>query len=156
MNGNNKIKTAIYFLTFSLLVIGSGCDTSTNNAGDNRPAVTNANRGKTPPRDIRREEVERDRGSWEQQARDLGRRIGNGADDLWIWVKTRSVLASMDELRDSTIDIDVENNVVTLGGTVPNESQKARAVELVRGIEGVSSVNDNLRVASTDAKTGTR
>jgi osmotically-inducible protein OsmY len=46
------------------------------------------------------------------------------------------------------IDVDAENGVVTLSGTVPSRAAADLAVSIVRRTEGVKSVVNNLRVAS--------
>ena len=58
--------------------------------------------------------------------------------------------------RGRVIDVATENGVVTLSGTVATESAKQRAVELARGVEGVTSVSDQLQVrqAATAASRG--
>ena len=78
----------------------------------------------------------------------MGSTIGQGADDLWLWTKTRKALDSYMELRDLTIRVDVENSVVTLKGTVSNAVQKQKAVEIAKQIEGVKQVRDLLKVSN--------
>jgi len=120
------------------------------NANANMNANTDISR-KAPTR----EEYDRDRARYEREARDSGRTIGSGVNDGWLWVKTRFELAAADDLRDSTINVDVENDVVTLTGTVATAAQKSRAEAVARGIEGVKSVRNQLRVApdATNANT---
>lgn len=106
---------------------------------------TNSNRAPT------REEYERDRDRYGREARESGRTIGTGANDGWLWVKTRFELATADDLRDSTINVDVDNAVVTLTGTVASAAQKARAEAVAKGVEDVKSVRNNLRVQAANA-----
>lgn len=56
--------------------------------------------------------------------------------------------------RGRVIDVAAENGVVTLRGTVATASEKQRAVELARGVEGVTSVTDQLQVRDTTAAAG--
>lgn len=148
-----------------------GCETTTNtnvrtnanmatmNANANTIIVTNVNANeRADARDddwnanITREEYDKDRGRYETRAKEAGSTIGSGANDLWIWTKTRAALATTNDLRDSTINVDVENNVVTLRGTVGSAAQKAAAVKVARGIEGVTSVKDTgLTVNANDS-----
>ncbi len=51
-------------------------------------------------------------------------------------------------LDDSNINIDVNNNVVTLNGTVKSAEAKAKAVATAKSTDGVKSVKDNLRVVA--------
>ena len=110
-------------------------------------ANTNTNTGRAPTR----EEYERDRERYQREAREAGRTIGTGLNDGWLWVKTRFELASADDLRDSTINVDVDNAVVTLSGTVASAAQKTRAEQVAKGVEDVKSVRNQLRVASDNA-----
>ncbi len=66
---------------------------------------------------------------------------------MWIWVKTLANLVKTDELRDSTINIDVEDSVVTLKGFLRNENQREFAVRAVKQIDGVKSVKDLMKVS---------
>ena len=49
------------------------------------------------------------------------------------------------------IDVDTEKGVVTLTGTVENDAQKARAVQLAQQVDGVSRVEDRLRIEAPRA-----
>lgn len=110
-------------------------------------ANNNTNTGRAPTR----EEYERDRDRYNREARESGRTIGTGANDGWLWVKTRFELATADDLRDSTINVDVDNGVVTLSGTVASAAQRTRAEQVAKGVEDVRSVRNQLRVASDNA-----
>ncbi len=125
---------------------------TTGNGNANANANTNADR-RIVNANITREEYERQRESFAEEARRLGRTIGSGANDGWLWTKTRAVLAAADDLRDSTINVDVDNAVVTLSGTVASQAQKTRAEQVARGVEGVSSVRNNLAVSVTEGNT---
>lgn len=147
-------------LTLTLAVAISGCqttsDTNTNansnlnanaNANANLTANTNANR-RSANANISREEYERDRESWAEEARQLGRTIGSGVNDGWLWTKTRALLAAEDDLRDSTINVDVDNEVVTLTGSVRTDAQKAMAGRIAQNVDGVKSVKNDLIVSA--------
>lgn len=49
-------------------------------------------------------------------------------------------------VRGSEIDVTAENGVVTLSGTVADDQARQRALDIARQVEGVSSVNDRLKV----------
>ena len=147
-------------LTLTLAVAISGCqttsDTNTNaNANSNLNANANANANmnananrRSANANISREEYERERESWAEEARQLGRTIGSGVNDGWLWTKTRALLAAEDDLRDSTINVDVDNDVVTLTGTVRTEAQKAMAGRIAQNVDGVKSVKNDLIVSA--------
>ena len=148
-----------------LAVLIAGCDSANTNQTANANANANANRNAnanataTPVanansntnRPPTREEYERDRARYDREARESGRTVGSGANDGWLWVKTRFDLATADDLRDSTINVDVENARVTLTGTVANAAQRARAEAVAKAVEGVTSVRNQLRVGTGNA-----
>ena len=78
------------------------------------------------------------------------KKTGRAIDDGW--VKSKIYAQYMTEwntvLDDSDIDIDVDNNVVTLNGTVKTSAAKTKAVAIAKATDGVKSVKDNLRVAA--------
>ncbi len=78
-------------------------------------------------------------------------KTGRAVDDGWI--KSKIYAQYMTEwntvLDDSDIDIDVQNNMVTLNGTVKSAAAKAKAVSIAKGTDGVKGVKDNLRVGTT-------
>lgn len=153
-------------LVFCLLVVAIGCDTTTNtNTATNRnsndgtaakgtesPTPANNNQGNS---NVSKGDVQKDIEKYREQAKAAGRKVGDGADDMWIWVKTRSALATADDLRDSTINVDVDKNVVTLTGSVANIKQKERAGQLSKEIEGVTAVKNELRLASDNSPAAT-
>ena len=58
------------------------------------------------------------------------------------------VLATTDDLRDSTITVDVDNAVVLLSGTVATQAQKTKAAQVAKGVEGVKRVDNELVVSA--------
>jgi hyperosmotically inducible protein len=105
--------------------------------------------GTTRSAAMTREDYEKNKESYKEEAKRLGRKIGAGANDGWLWTKTRVALAAEDDLRDSTINVDVENEVVTLSGTVANAAQKRKAEDVARGIEGVKNVRSQLTITAS-------
>jgi hyperosmotically inducible periplasmic protein len=79
-----------------------------------------------------------------------GRSAGRAVDDGWIKSKIYAqYLADWNTvLNDSDIDVDVNNNMVTLNGTVKSAEAKAKAVSIAKATDGVKGVKDNLRVAA--------
>jgi osmotically-inducible protein OsmY len=67
--------------------------------------------------------------------------------DGWLVMKVHSEFVDEDVLSGSNIDVDVKNGVVTLQGTVPSQSARARALEVARKNDGVKNVVDQLRIA---------
>jgi len=159
----NKRTLLVLVSALAGLLLAAGCDTATNTNTNTNSAVSNANVNtnvnanananantsrRTVNANISREEYERDKQSFAEDAKRLGRTIGTGANDGWLWTKARAVLATTDDLRDSTINVDVDNAVVTLSGTVATQAQKTKAAQVAKGVEGVKSVRNNLVVSA--------
>jgi hyperosmotically inducible protein len=153
-----KLKIFGIITSFALAFLFTGCSESANNANTtanlnaNTNVNANANRNanantntKQPPT---RAEYEKNKQTYSEQAKGLGSKIGTGLDDGWLWTKTRFDLAAVDDLRDSTINVDVDNAVVTLSGTVANAAQKTRAESTAKAVEGVKGVKNMLKVVA--------
>ncbi|MDQ3634759.1 MAG: BON domain-containing protein [Acidobacteriota bacterium] len=79
--------------------------------------------------------------------------VGSGANDSWLWTKTRASLATTAGLRETTINVDVEDAVVTLRGTVGSDKELKDAVKMANDIDGVKRVKNELKVAPADSVT---
>ena len=160
-------------LTFAAaLAVGSiGCETATNtsinktianaNSNGNLAVVVNNNSNmamntgmsnKTVMNsNMSRADYDKDRTKYEA---DKGvSTIGQGANDSWTWFKTKGALATSNDLRDSTINVDVTNDVITLKGTVATAAQKTQAETVAKGIEGQKGVKNELKVQANDSLT---
>lgn len=73
-------------------------------------------------------------------------KTGEKIDDAWITTKINWFFVGEDTLKDSHINVDTVNNVVTLKGTVTNAAGKARAEALARQTDGVKRVINNLTI----------
>jgi len=71
---------------------------------------------------------------------------GEAITDGWITAKVSTKFMDEKLLKDSKIDVDTKERVVTLKGTVGSKSAKTRAVTIARGTEGVLNVVDELGV----------
>ena len=98
---------------------------------------------------ITREEYDRNKAEYDKDY--SGSTIGQGANDKWLWVKTKSALATTNELRDSTINVDVVNDVITLKGSVATQAEKDKALAVARGIDGQKGVKNELKVQPNDS-----
>lgn len=70
--------------------------------------------------------------------------------DAWIDGKAEATLLFNTKLNSFDINTDVLSGKVTLTGEVENESEKQLAEELVRGIDGVTDVDNSLTFSKTD------
>ena len=161
--------TCAAFLAFALM----GCETTPTTSNSDNAVVTNdntemntntnMNANETADADgdwdwdMTRDDYDKDKDKYETRRKEdyEDDSIGSGANDSWLWFKTRAALATTDDLRDSTINVDVENEVVTLKGTVGTAAQKAAAEKSAKDIDGVKSVTNELKVAPNDSMTNT-
>jgi hyperosmotically inducible periplasmic protein len=86
-----------------------------------------------------------------EDAKQTAAKAGNAITDGWITMKVHAQFIPEDSLDGSDINVDTRNGVVSLTGTVPTPAGKERAVAIAKATDGVKSVNDNLRVAPTEA-----
>jgi hyperosmotically inducible protein len=167
-----KNKLAALVAAAALAALAAGCSDTTGNAnvvgnanGASNQAVvvnnngnantvgvntTNSNTKKAPTR----EEYDKNKATYSEEAKKSGSTIGQGAEDGWLWTKTKYELAATDDLRDSTINVDVNNAVVTLRGTVATAAQKSKAEQVAKSIDGVKSVKNELKVSANGDKKG--
>ena len=133
---------------------GNGNTTATinNNINNANAANANANTANANRRDynvnISQADYDRDKARYGREAKEAGDTIGSGLKDGYLWVKAKGALAGVDDLRDSTINVDVNDEVITLRGTVASAAQKAAAVKAANSIDGKKSVKDELKIAA--------
>ncbi|MDT5269871.1 MAG: hyperosmotically inducible periplasmic protein [Acidobacteriota bacterium] len=155
-----RSKTILSILAGAALCLtaaGCGSDDNTNvtvnvNRAANAnavatPAATATPAGSAYNRNYNsKEDYNKEAANYKAEAKNAGSSIGSGLEDGWIHLKVRAALAAVNDLRDSTINVDVDNNVVTLRGTVPNAASKKAAEDAAKKVEGVKSVTDKLEV----------
>jgi len=73
-------------------------------------------------------------------------KTGDKIDDGWITTKIKWFFVGEDSLKDSHINVDTVNNVVTLKGTVTNAAGKMRAEHLAEMTDGVKKVVNQLTI----------
>ena len=170
-----RSKTLLTLMAGAALgLVAAGCGSAENANTTNGNANTNANRAANANANANtnanaanananagagaynrnynsREEYTKDETSYREEARRAGSTIGSGLEDGWIHLKVRAALAAVDDLRDSTINVDVDNNVVTLRGSVANAASKTKAQDTARRVEGVKNVVNRLEVRADGA-----
>jgi hyperosmotically inducible periplasmic protein len=75
-----------------------------------------------------------------------GRTLGENIDDAGITTTVKAKLAAEKIATLTRIDVDTNQGVVALNGTVQSESMKVRAEQIARQVKGVRDVINNLRV----------
>jgi hyperosmotically inducible protein len=68
-------------------------------------------------------------------------------NDAWITTKVKTDFINEDLLKGSNINVDTNNHIVTLKGTVASEAGRARALQIAKTTKGVSRVVDQLTIA---------
>ena len=152
-------------VTLALLMFGCGSDTTNNAGGTNSNAVVvnnNTTRNTTMNNNtggntntgaynanISQEDYNKQKDTFGQKAKDLGDKVGSGLTDGWLWVKTRGALLAADDLEESGINVDVNNGVITLRGTVPNADQVKKADAAAKGVSGNKGVQNQLKVGAS-------
>jgi osmotically-inducible protein OsmY len=84
--------------------------------------------------------------SYNREYSDSDRTMSQTAKDAWIQGKLEATLAYNQELSSFAINSEVKQGVVYLKGNVETQTAKQLATQLASNIEGVSKVENNLRV----------
>ncbi|MDT4895122.1 MAG: hypothetical protein QOH25_199 [Acidobacteriota bacterium] len=149
-------------VTLALLTFGCGSNTTNNAGGTNSNVIVvnhnanananantnaNANRGAYNA-NISQEDYDKQKDTFGQKAKDLGDKIGSGLTDGWLWVKVRGALLAADDLEESGINVDVNNGLITLRGTVPSQDQVKKADAAVKGMSGSKGVQNQIKVSA--------
>lgn len=150
-------------LTLTLLMFGCGGETTTNSTVTNSNTVANNNTTRTTTTttntsttanrgvynaNITQEEYEKEKDTFGQKAKDLGDKVGSSLTDGWLWTKTRGALLAADGLEESGINVDVNNGVITLRGTVPNADQVKKADAAVKALSGHKGVQNQIKAGA--------
>lgn len=82
------------------------------------------------------------------------RSTGQVLDDTSIAARTKTALLADSTTDGLNIDVEVDRDRVQLNGFVDTQTQKNRAGEIARGIDGVASVENNLKVSGGNRQAG--
>jgi len=80
------------------------------------------------------------------KTKDLAGTAGEAITDTWITAKVSAKFVDETLLNGSHINVDTDNHVVTLRGTVASAAAKSRAAAIASGTEGVTRVVNHLLV----------
>jgi len=70
----------------------------------------------------------------------------SGPDDVTLASNVKAKLSADTMLARSNINVDAKSGAVTLTGTVTSEAEKAKAETIAKGVDGVKSVVNSLKV----------
>lgn len=74
------------------------------------------------------------------------RTVGTQIDDATITTRVKAQLTDDEVVQARDVDVDTLDGVVTLGGRVASEEERARAEEVARSVDGVRDVQNLLEV----------
>jgi hyperosmotically inducible protein len=66
--------------------------------------------------------------------------------DSWITTKVKTAILNEPSLKVMQINVETYKGAVQLSGFVDSPASKAKAVEVARAVEGVTSVKDDMRL----------
>src|SRR5437868_976747 len=157
------------FAAAALAALATACggseNANANNANANRANMNaanvnaNANAGANSNArnwNMTHEEYNKNEAGYRAEAKSRGETIGQDIEDGWIHFKVRGALALVNDLRDSTINVDVEKKVVTLRGSVANAEQRKKAEDTAKKIDGVARVVNKLEIKSDNSNSGNK
>jgi len=75
-----------------------------------------------------------------------GQKTGAYVDDSWITTKVKSEMVANHDVKAHNIGVTTSKGIVTLTGTAETWQESNKAGEIARGIKGVKSVENNIRV----------
>src|SRR5688572_21447884 len=75
-----------------------------------------------------------------------GAKTGEVVDDATITAKVKTALAKDRDVSATAVNVDTDKGVVTLKGQVRSDSERSKAAQLARGVDGVKSVQNNLTI----------
>ena len=73
--------------------------------------------------------------------------VGEAVTDAWITTALHTKFVDEDTLKGSNINVDTDNHVVTLKGTVATVAGRDRAVQIAKTTQGVTRVIDTLTIS---------
>jgi hyperosmotically inducible protein len=81
-----------------------------------------------------------------EKTKEGAEKVGGEVTDAYILTRVKGKFVGDDVLKGSDINVDVDQHVVTLRGTVPNAAARTHAVAQAKEVEGVKSVVDKLTI----------
>lgn len=73
---------------------------------------------------------------------------GEYVDDVTITTKVKAELLDSSKVDGLDVNVDVNNGRVTLTGWASSATERSRATSLARGVEGVRSVDNQIKIKS--------
>jgi len=83
-----------------------------------------------------------------------GRNNSEPSSDMWLKAKIVTAYTLNQHLNPFKLDVEVNNGVAHLSGTVDSDVERDLAVEIAKGVEGIKSVKENIKVEPGAAAEG--
>jgi osmotically-inducible protein OsmY len=74
------------------------------------------------------------------------RSVGQTVDDTTLLTRVKTALIQAKDVKANDVNVDVRNGVVQLKGVVASSAERTAAESVARGVSGVKSVQNDLRV----------
>ena len=114
-----------------------------------RPGIVVEDKIDVKPRELTRADYTEEHAQQERaRAKESHETVGNSVDDAWLHFKIVSKLIADSQTPERKINVDVNNAVVTLRGTVGDAPAKSEAERIAMDTEGVKRVQNQIKVAA--------
>jgi hyperosmotically inducible periplasmic protein len=115
-----------------------------------QPGLNVENKIEVKRREMSRSEYTPEHARQEREtAKGRNETVGSSVDDAWIHAKIVTQLIGDKDVPERKINVDVNNNVVTLRGMVDTIAAKEEAERIAKQTDGVKSVMNQLKVGAT-------
>jgi hyperosmotically inducible protein len=116
-------------------------------ARDARPGIMITDKIDVKPTELSRADYTDERASEERmRAKERGETIGQSTEDAWVHSKIVAKMIGNSATPSRNINVDVDNGVVTLRGTVESAEAKTEAGRVAKDTDGVKRVNNLIKV----------
>lgn len=88
----------------------------------------------------------------EQKTKAAAEKTGAYAKDAWLTSKTKIALYGDERVSGNEVKVETKNGAVTLRGKVATDAEKRAAEEVANGVDGVTSVKNQLQVVPASAR----
>jgi osmotically-inducible protein OsmY len=81
-----------------------------------------------------------------EAVKETAKEVGENVQDVWITTKVKTLLTWDKRFDDTDVEVETENGVVNLAGTVASAENEQQLIDAVQNVKGVKNVNAQLQV----------